>query len=619
MVKHIQALDSYKVSKQANQNITMVIIESSLKRLENLMRRCLILMMLVTFPLFTYAETTLTASVDRNKIYEADTLNLVILGEIEMDFSLGGIMNFGRSQLESPNVDALSNDFEILDQKQSYNMQSINGNTTAQVTWSYSLAPKRNGTLTIPSIEYKDAKSNLLTVNVLKGKAPQDQNKPPQVFIEATIDKTSAYVQEQIIYTLRLYSADRLASGELSVPESNNAIIQALGDTKKYFRMAHNRRYEVRERQYLVFPQKSGTLTIDAQSFNGLLIDSQKRQRVRVREFTEPLSLAIKPPPSSFTGKTWLPAASLYLSEKWETDPNNLEVGDSITRTLEMKALGLLDSALPQIATDKIPGLKIYPDMPQVESQQHETGAQSIRLESIALVAVNPAEVSLPEIRIPWWDTINDVERVAVIPAKTFTIRPNPELAQLTQAPQPSLNLINESNVSVEDIKETKPEQLQLESQNTNVQNNHFWYTIIVLILIGWFSSVALLLKFNTKINIVEPKISTQPKLNKLYQNLLDAIKNDNHDMPKLLILWANKFSDVSNLGVTVQSLLDIEKLNKEIYIQAKAYEVTLYAAKADPKRNNAYDKEILIKHIKTLVKEHTKTTSTPPLRPMYP
>lgn len=619
MVKHIQALDSYKVSKQANQNITMVIIESSLKRLENLMRRCLILMMLVTFPLFTYAETTLTASVDRNKIYEADTLNLVILGEIEMDFSLGGIMNFGRSQLESPNVDALSNDFEILDQKQSYNMQSINGNTTAQVTWSYSLAPKRNGTLTIPSIEYKDAKSNLLTVNVLKGKAPQDQNKPPQVFIEATINKTSAYVQEQIIYTLRLYSADRLASGELSVPESNNAIIQALGDTKKYFRMAHNRRYEVRERQYLVFPQKSGTLTIDAQSFNGLLIDSQKRQRVRVREFTEPLSLAIKPPPSSFTGKTWLPAASLYLSEKWETDPNNLEVGDSITRTLEMKALGLLDSALPQIATDKIPGLKIYPDMPQVESQQHETGAQSIRLESIALVAVNPAEVSLPEIRIPWWDTINDVERVAVIPAKTFTIRPNPELAQLTQAPQPSLNLINESNVSVEDIKETKPEQLQLESQNTNVQNNHFWYTIIVLILIGWFSSVALLLKFNTKINIVEPKISTQPRLNKLYQNLLDAIKNDNHDMPKLLILWANKFSDVSNLGVTVQSLLDIEKLNKEIYIQAKAYEVTLYAAKADPKRNNAYDKEILIKHIKTLVKEHTKTTSTPPLRPMYP
>ena len=81
------------------------------------------------------AETTLTASVDRNKIYESDTLNLIIMGEIEMDFSLGGIMNFGRNQLEAPNTDALSKDFEILDQKQSYNMQSMNGATTAQVTW----------------------------------------------------------------------------------------------------------------------------------------------------------------------------------------------------------------------------------------------------------------------------------------------------------------------------------------------------------------------------------------------------------------------------------------------------------------------------------------------------
>ena len=587
-------------------------------KVNNLMSRCLILIFLMASALPIVAETTLTASVDRNKIYETDTINLIIMGEIEMDFSLGGIMNFGRSQLEAPNTDDLNQDFEILDQKQSYNMQSINGDTTAQVTWSYSLAPKRTGSLKIPAVKYKDAESNELTISVLKGKAPQDANNPPQVFLEATIDKSAAYVQEQVIYTLRLYSADRLASGELSVPESNDAIIEALGDTKKYFRMAHNRRYEVRERQYLVFPQKSGELTIDAQSFNGLLIDTQNRRRVRVREFTEPMSIDIKSPPSSFTGDIWLPATSLYLSEKWGTEPDNLMVGDSITRTLEIKALGLLGSALPPIGINKMPGLKIYPDLPDVESQQHESGAQSIRQESFALVAVSASKITLPEIRIPWWDTLNDVERVAVIPAHTFNISVNPEVQNLVQAPQTVPEPIIDQSPTLITPASIEPESTKPEIQLTKAPNNQFWYTIIVLILLGWICTTLLLLKKRVSTDSNETTFNAEPELAMLYKNLCEAIKKDNHEMPKHLILWASKFSIATHLDIQIQSLNDLEKLNETIYAQAKAFETQLYAGESTIK-HNIYDKALLLQHIKTLVKASSKTTVTSPLRPMYP
>ena len=610
----------FKLADVIKENIEIRIanLESYFLKVNSLMSRCLIFICFMAATFFTMAETTLTASVDRNKIYESDTLNLIIMGDIEMDFSLGGIMNFGRTQLEAPNTDELSKDFEILDQKQSYNMQSINGDTTAQVTWSYSLAPKRTGTLNIPAVKYKDAESNELTINVLKGKAPQDANNPPQVFIEATLDKSAAYVQEQVIYTLRLYSADRLASGELSVPESNDAIIEALGDTKKYFRMAYNRRYEVRERQYLLFPQKSGKLTIDAQSFNGLLIDTQNRRRVRVREFTEPMSIDIKSPPSSFTGDTWLPATSLYLSEKWETAPENLMVGESITRTLEIKALGLLGSALPPIGINKTPGLKIYPDMPNVESQQHESGAQSIRQESIALVAVSPTEITLPEVRVPWWDTLNDVERVAIIPAHTFNIIVNPEIENLVQVPQmsqkPSIDLSPEL-ITPDQIepKSTKPG-----TPVTEPANNQFWYTIIVLILLGWICTTLLLLKKRTVTNNLETSFSPEPELGLLYKNLCEAIKKDNHEMPKHLILWASKFSKSTNLDLQIQNLHDLEKLNETIFIQAKAFEAELYAGESTSNQN-IYDKTLLQQHIKTLIKESNKTSNTSPLRPMYP
>jgi hypothetical protein len=604
-------------------HITAVLISRFFKenmlKVNRLMFRSFILITLMASAFSILADTTLTASVDRNKIYESDTLNLIIMGEIDVDFGLGSIMSFGRNQLEAPNTDELNKDFEILDQKQSYNMQSINGAATAQVTWNYSLAPKRTGTLTIPSIKYKDAESNKLSISVLKGKAPQDSNNPPQVFIEATIDKSSAYVQEQVLYTLRLYSADRLASGELSVPESNDAIIEALGDTKKYFRMAYNRRYEVRERQYLVFPQKSGKLTIDSQSFNGLLIDSQKRQRVRVREFTDPLTLDIKPPPSSFTGKTWLPATSLYLSEKWEKDPDNLMVGDSITRTLEVKALGLLGSALPPISINKISGLKIYPDIANIETQQHESGAQSIRQESIALVAVSPTEVNLPEIRIPWWDTLNDVERVAIIPAKKFITLVNPDLAEVAQVPQnlPKQDIESSSNMTSADTSEQPPATGPATS-STKAPNNQFWYTIIVLILLGWFSSVLLLLKNRTTTHRLETPLKPEPNITQLYNILCEAIKLDNHEMPKHLILWASKLAESTNLGLQVQSLHDLARLDETIYIQAKAFEAKLYSGN-NANKHDIYDKNLLLSNIKTLTKDSNRVDKSPPLRPMYP
>jgi|GEM_PF-96613 len=610
MVNYFKLADTLK----ENINFRTAYLKSIFLKVNSLMSRCFILICLMASTVSVMAETTLTASVDRNKIYESDTLNLIIMGEIEMDFSLGGIMNFGRNQLEAPNTDALRKDFEILDQKQSYNMQSINGNSTAQVTWSYSLAPKRTGSLKIPTIKYKDAASNELTISVMKGKAPQDANNPPQVFIEASIDKSEAYIQEQVIYTLRLYSADRLASGELSVPESNDAIIEALGDTKKYFRMAYNRRYEVRERQYLIFPQKSGKLTLDSQSFNGLLIDTKNRRRVRVRELSEPMNIDIKSPPASFTGDTWLPATSLYLSQKWATDPDNLMVGDSITRTLEIKALGLLGSALPPMGIEKVRGLKIYPDSPTVESQQHDSGAQSIRQESIALVAISPSEVTLPEIRIPWWDTLNDVERVAVLPAHTFNITVNPEVEAVIQAPQVSSEPVNLPKQGL-----TIPETDNSNTVLSKPANNQFWYTIIALILLGWISTTLLLIKRRVpESSNLGSNFNAEPELALLYKNLCEAIKKDDHEMPKHLIIWASKFARTNNLELSIQSLHDLVSLDESIYDLAKAFEAQLYAGK-DADTQNQYDKARLLQQLKTLAKESNNTPNTSPLRPMYP
>jgi len=577
----------------------------------------------MTLAVSSHAETTLSASIDRNKIYETDTLNLLVIGDIDMEFSFNGLMNFGRNQIQAPEIIGLEKDFDILDQQQKYNMQSINGETQAQVTWTYTLAPKRSGTLTIPKAVYKNAESKPIQVSVVKGKAPTDASNPPRVFIETEVDKHQAYVQEQVLYTIRLYAADNLAGGDLSVPESNDAIIETLGETRKYYRMAYNQRYEVRERQYLLFPQKSGELVIAPQTFNGMMIDSRKRRRVRIRESSGPVTIQVKQPPASFTGDIWLPATEFSLSETWDVEPEQIVAGDSFSRTLEINALGLLGSALPPIGMDDSKGLNVYPDQPFVESREHASGANAIRRQTIALVAVSPTTVRLPEIRIPWWDTINDVEQMAIIPARTLNIKPNPSVVSQMQNNTPYAVAPDQTTAVTPSTRNISDSTTGKKQNNAPIEdNNQTLYMIIVLLIIGWLGTTWWLLRHPNR--TIEQ--GRQAKPNSLpgnpYQQLLDAIKKDQADMPKHLVQWVQLMltqTSRTSSGSTIRilSLHDLENVDQELYQLALAYEQQLYSQIPD---KGGYDKKRMLQCIKKLVaKKNRSNRDTTPLAPLYP
>jgi len=563
--------------------------------------------------LTTVADTKLNASVDRTKVYENDTLMLKITGNTDMEFSFGGLMNFGRNQIESPKIEGLENDFEILDQQQSYNMQSINGKTTSLVTWTYSLAPKHVGQLTIPEAIYNKAHSKAISIHVVKGKAPKDTDNPPDVFMEVEVDKSNVFVQEQVLYTLRLYTLGRLASGNLSTPESNDAIIEAFGDDSKYYRMAYNRRYEVVERKYLVFPQKSGHLTLDAQSFNGMLIDTQNRRRLSVHEKSDPIELTVNPPPASFTGTTWLPAKSFNIEQSWEGNTDKLMVGNSITRTIKTSALGLLGSALPPLKMTKQAGIKIYPDKPSSESVQHNSGAQSSRIESTAIVAVSADKVTLPEISIPWWDTVNNVEKVAKIPATTLNIIPNPETASLTKqtkvespnnkTQEESLNMLN-----INQADKAKQEAQKTINTDASESTNPIWFTVIILIVLGWITTTFFLIKkINRQSKSILKDSTFKQDINhsERYKLLIQSIKNNHPDATKHLILWAQSlpFSMANNLKIN--SINDLSKIDESLTTHAKAFEAQFYSANKSnsEQKETIFQSEEFLNVVKSLAK----------------
>jgi hypothetical protein len=130
------------------------------------------------------------------------------------------------------------------------------------------------------------------------------------------------------------------------------------------------------------------------------------------------------------------------LTEDWSIDPNALSVGDSTTRTLTLIAEGLQGSQLPPLSSVQgalnIPELRFYPDQESIDQSEIAQGLQGTRTQSEALVARADGNWTLPEIRIPWWNTQTDQLEYAVLEARNIAVQTADVLDDETASSTPS-------------------------------------------------------------------------------------------------------------------------------------------------------------------------------------
>jgi hypothetical protein len=198
----------------------------------------------------------------------------------------------------------------------------------------------------------------------------------------------------------------------------------------------------VLERRYAIFPERSGKLTIPAMQLSGRLIEKPsdrlwqptvRGRRVRIE--SEPLTLEISPRPAGFTGDFWLPARHITLSQQI-SDSEKLRVGEPVTRTVILDAVGLEENMLEEPVWPEVPATRIYPDQPQGISRDDGEWVLGHKEFRYAVVPEQAGELVLPELRLDWWDTIADKQRTAVLPEHRVTVLPS-ELAQSAVAVPP--------------------------------------------------------------------------------------------------------------------------------------------------------------------------------------
>lgn len=258
-----------------------------------------------------------------------------------------------------------------------------------------------------------------------------------ELFIELSASEDRVYIQQELILTVRLFFSSNLIRGELSAPEHPDAVIEQLGRQREFSQDRDGQPYRVVERRYSVFPQTAGALTLPAISFEGLA-RHPRGHAYRLRTSATLFDVEVRDIPATFRGRTWLPARSLSISERGlpESLPENgpLTTGQSLNRVIEINAAGLQGPVLPPIPGEYPDSLRSYPEPAVRNSAIGPDGISGSLEQSIALVPVAAGDITLPEIRIHWWDVTTDEPRVAVLPGRRYQVLPSSAAGDQTKA-----------------------------------------------------------------------------------------------------------------------------------------------------------------------------------------
>jgi hypothetical protein len=340
-------------------------------------------------------------------------------------------------------------------------------------------------------------RSQPITITV--GESRQSQGDTPDLFLETEVSPQSPYVQSQLTYTVRVFHAVALQSGQLSEPASDGALILKIGEDRTFAATRNGRRYRVIERKYAVFPQQSGEVTLEAPVLEGQVIERRRNgnrqfggaffngfiDRARpVRVRGEPRTVQVRPrPPAARDHGQWLPAQSVELSGEWDPRQEQMNVGEPVTLTVKLSASGLAGTQLADVAPKQIDGFSIYPDNADAQTTFSAQGiAQGSLTQKIAFIPRRAGELTIPDLVVRWWNTKTDREEVAVLPGITRSV--------LGAVPaQPAVNA-------------TAPRVMPAESPSQVPDNvspapgmadeNHLWMGVSALFALAWLITLAL-------------------------------------------------------------------------------------------------------------------------------
>ncbi|UCD80464.1 MAG: protein BatD [Desulfobacterales bacterium] len=400
---------------------------------------CLIfLFSVLTVPCAAYAEISLSLKIDRPQAVLTDSVQLVV--------SVAGSRDSG----SDPLIQGLE-DFTVTPGGTSSRIEFINGRMSSGIEYTYFIQPRKVGSFAIGpasvKIGGKTYASNRTILRVVQPAGDQGAADRRPIFLEAELSTPAVYVEEQAIYTLKLYLRKTVRDISLDLPDSENFAFKQLAKPTEYRSNRGGREYNVLEVRYALVPSKPGAFKVEPARMSMTVMEPRSRSRNSPFGdplFRDPFSSLSTGRPLTVAGPTLqldvrpLPEAGkptdfsgLVGSFKmWsKLDPVSLKTGESATLTVSVSGRGNVNR-IPDLKIAELDHIKVYADQPVLESTQDIEGLRGTKTMKWALVPEKDGRLEIPPVAVSFFDTQNHVYKtlrstaysLSVLPGKTEQI-----------------------------------------------------------------------------------------------------------------------------------------------------------------------------------------------------
>ncbi len=546
-------------------------------------------------------------SVDRHEVARGETLTLTIrLYEQRQGMQL--------------DLTPLTSQFDVLGTRTSSQIRSINGAVEAWTDYIVTLFPLEEGELTIPALEINGQTTGAITITVVN-EGPRSNQSSEELLLEIETNKESVYVQEQLLFSVRLYyTINGIRNPQFTELAMEDSVIQLIGSPDQYEKLIDGVRYGVYEKHYVIFPQRSGPLVIPDILFRGEVSDGSSNfvfrnlNTRRVTAFVEGITIDVKERPALAQNTDfWLPAAQLSLEESWSTDVSNLKVGDSVLRTVTMTAAGLDGAVLPPFSDMEIEGINLYPDPPRIERTFVDGAIVGTRIETTSMVPIDSGNVAIPEITIPWWNTETDQLEATVIPARQLVIATVAGEIPAEQTVASTENI--EALLTALPVVDQDMIDEQAQAEFIEVEATWLRYGIALAFILVVFSIYKLAIagnkrEINTYLRHLKAQIaaSYRPENNEAvaYRHLLRACaSNDPNAVRQTLLRWCDHYLDDRRV-VSMEDILQQSEA-PELHQHASNIQSALYQTNGGQTIGSAFDSRPLLALVARLRKSRQR------------
>lgn len=187
--------------------------------------------------------------------------------------------------------------------------------------------------------------------------------------------------------------------------------------------------------RYVIFPQRVGQLTIPPIDVP-LAISTDGRAGEGQVVTTPTVTINVVAPPGSAGVPAFVSTPRLTVTEEWDGDLEDLEVGDAITRRITQSADDVFALLLPAVEFADIEGFGVYPGTPQLDDRVERGSYSAVRTDQVTYVMQAEGEYEIPAIEFHWFDLGNKEMTTETLGALEVVVLPNPDAVLGEEAPE---------------------------------------------------------------------------------------------------------------------------------------------------------------------------------------